>query len=30
MFPLFVRRTVSLAWVWLGTTLPPDTAVFAQ
>ena len=30
MFPLFVRRIVSLGLVWLGTVLPPATAVFAQ
>ena len=30
MFPLFVRRIVSLGLVWLGTALPPATAVFAQ
>ena len=30
MFPLFLRRTVSLGLVWLGTALPSATAVFAQ
>ena len=30
MFPLFLRRVVSLGLVWLGTALPPATAVFAQ
>src|SRR5262245_2785932 len=30
MFPLFVRRTVSLGLVWLGAILPPAAAVFAQ
>ena len=30
MFPLFLRRIVSLGLVWLGTALPPATAVFAQ
>lgn len=30
MFPLYVRRTVSLGLVWLGTALPMPTVVFAQ
>jgi hypothetical protein len=30
MFPLFLRRIVRLGLVWLGTALPPATAVFAQ
>ena len=30
MFPLFVRRVVSLGFAWLGAALPPATAVFAQ
>ena len=30
MFSLFVRRMVSLGFVWLGTALPLATAVFAQ
>src|SRR3954452_9555035 len=30
MFPLFLRRIVTLGLVWLGTALPPATAVFAQ